>query len=148
MTVFPHVPPEVMTPRARAYLTATALYALGIGLACFFMQDRLAGASFIITKTMVPGGLYGWGVIHLMVFAMAIRSTWHGSQNWAIGALVGASGVVGIWAISLWWGFYTEPKVPPTGGVAYTFITIIHVIQARQPLRSPFDPVLRRINES
>jgi hypothetical protein len=143
--LFPHVPPEQMTSRARLYLLATALYCLTMGLALIFWDNRFTSASIKFVADMVPFHLVGWGIAHLVVAALAGWATWRGSEKAAWRALMGATVMVGPWAAGFWWAFLTKRNISPAGLAVYTFMTAIHLIQARQPLRSPFDPVLRAI---
>jgi hypothetical protein len=151
MTRFlPHVLPEQMTTRARAYLCATMVYCFAIGLACLLYGDSFNSSPFQQIKVMMPWGLNGWGFLYMVVGCLSARAAWKGSEHWAWAALIGATAVVGPWASGFWVAWlqqpdpFTNPTTAPTGVVTYTWVTVTHVIQARQPLRSPFDPVLRR----
>lgn len=147
MTLFPRVPPEQMTPRARAYLAATAAYCLGMGVACAFFSSRFTSMSFTVIQRMLPGRFYGWAAAHLFVAGLAFWAALKGKESTAWKALMGATAMVGPWAGGLFWATITLPHIPPTGPIAYGFITVIHMIQARQPMRSPFDPVMRRLED-
>jgi MFS family permease len=145
-SIFPHVPPEQMTPRARLYLLATALYCIGIGLSCALVPHLFTSSSFTQIRSMAPCGFAGWGFAHFLVAAVSLFASYRGSEKWAYTSLMGATIMVGPWAAGFWIAFATEPlRTAPTGMIAYTYITVIHLVQARQPLRSPFEPVLRSI---
>jgi hypothetical protein len=141
--LLPDVQPETMTPRARLYLITTASYCLAMASACLLLPDRFGSVTFEVIKRMLPFGLEGWALAHLIVALLAMMAAWHGRQKFARRALIAASGVVGPWAGGFLWALFSEPTSSPTGAIAYTFITIIHLIQARQALRSPFDPLVR-----
>lgn len=143
--ILPYVPPEQMTNRARAYLLATVIYCFSIAATCYFLADHLTSNSFAQIRSMLPLGLTGWSIAYLSVGVASFIAAFRGSEKWAWVALIGATAVVGPWAAGFWIAFLQSPDGAPTGVITYTWATVVHMIQARQPLRSPFDPVLRTL---
>lgn len=141
----PAVPPEVMTPSARRYLLATALYCVFMGLALIFLQDRFQSASFTSIAAIPPGGLNTWGVCHIAVGLLAVSAGWRGHHFLARLALIFAASLVGTWDVCFWLAYSHDPKASISGPLAYAFVTYIHMLQSRQPLRIPFDPILRAV---
>jgi hypothetical protein len=145
MNILPYVPPEQMTPRARAYLSATALYCIGMGIACGFYSELFNSASFTVIRRMLPGQMAGWAAAHFLVASLSVWAALRGKESTAWKSLMGATAMVGPWAGGFWLALFTMPHIVPSGAIAYSFITVIHLIQARQPLRSPFEPVMRQL---
>lgn len=153
-SLFPHVPPEQMTPRARAYLFAIAVYCLVIGLACVVLHPDFVSPAFNVIKDRMPFQFKGWASVQMLVGVIAFWASWRGNERFAWYGLIGAAVVSGLWATWFWWPFLVLKHLPPNAsfilillGTTFSLVTAHNLIQARQPLRSPFEPVLRSIED-
>jgi MFS family permease len=98
-----------MTPRARLYLLATALYCIGIGLSCALVPQLFTSSSFTQIRSMAPCGFAGWAFAHFLVAAVSLFASYKGSEKWAYSSLMGATIMVGPWAAGFWIAFFNQP---------------------------------------
>lgn len=153
VSIFPHVPPEQMTPRARLYLLAIAIYCFNVGAACIFLHPDFVSPAFNIIKDKMPFRLKGWAVLQIGVGLVSFWASWRARERPAWFALIGAAIVSSLWAM---WFIYplfvlhvseTARFILILLGSGFSLLTALNLIQARQPLRSPFEPVLRTIDD-
>lgn len=151
MKFWPEIPAEVMTPSARRYLLIVAGYCWAMAIGLFLFPDWFGANGFRRVLNLVPFQLVTWGIIHTVVGAIAFRGCWRGSAEYAYKALMATAVVVGVWAFGFWWAvihaFTQDSTGPWLSMTAYTSMTLFHLVQARKPIRSPFEPVLIQINE-
>lgn len=143
----PSVPPEAMTPKARQYLLITALYFFLMGLSMLLSPERFSSPSFEIVANRIPFGLDGWATIHLLTSLLALHAARVGREKPAWLALIIGAGILGAWT----YGFFVALQISGEASVsplwAYGALTLYHLTQARQPLRAPFDPLIRSMTE-
>lgn len=141
-----HLDTPSMTWRARAYLAiAVSAYCILLGLACLLTPERFGSPSFAVLQTKVPCGIEGWGYLHLAVGALGVYASLRGREGPARCALVAAAMLLAPWVQGLYIAWITLPAVPPTGVIAYGVLMATHLIQVADPLRSPFDDLLKAV---
>lgn len=150
--LWPYIPPEQMTSRARWYLIIVTGYCLFMAYGLFFYQDWFRTANLAPVIDMIPFQLTAWGVIHTVIGALAFYAAYKGSGSAAYQTLIAAFVIVGLWAFGFVWAagmaIHTGNKAGWSGAVVYTSLALTHLVQARQPIRSPFDPIMRSVEKS
>lgn len=143
------VDPERLTPRARAYLLGIATQHSAIAGFAFCAPGLFSSSSFDgIKKAVVflPGeqAMRGWGIVLAIAAALAVTAAVRGSEGLARAALLMCVSTEGAWLggyLASWAGgsLISPVGVIVWGGLVYRDITML-----RQPLRNPFEPILRR----
>lgn len=135
-----------MKVSARLYLIfGVGGYSTSMGSAIFLAPERFNSVSFDVIAHQMPCGMQGWAWVHIVVGLIAFFAAWRGRERPAWAALIAAASMIGAWTYGFYVAFTTQPTAAVSGLLAYATLTIIHVIQAREPLRSPFEPLLEAI---
>lgn len=154
----PPVPPERMTPRARAYLAILTVRHLLLGLTCTLAPQVFTAASYAKIKGALPVEprmtIAVWGVLFLGAAVLAAWAAVRGQEGEARWALLASVVSNAIWAA----GFiaytvtefiaYREGRADlpnPTGAILWSALTLKDITMLRSPLRNPFEPVMRRV---
>lgn len=146
-----HVPAERLSPRARFYLGVALAQHAVIGTAALCEPTYFAGPSFDGIKSALPGippgqAMYVWGVLLLAVTALCGWAALAGSEGLARAALLASVLVEGVWL-----GGYVASAVAAGGLFSIVGIAVWSALigrdltMLRQPLRNPFEPILRRV---
>ncbi|GAB3598612.1 hypothetical protein GCM10027586_00680 [Kineococcus gypseus] len=142
MSVFSREP-ERMTGRAQWYLIITAGAYLFIARFAIFHPDQWVSPSYDAIRLVAP--LPAWGMAMVAAATMCLLGALTKSEGWARLGVAMAALSSGAWA----WGFFASWVIGtlagPTGPVAWGLITSFHLLQSRNPLRLPLEPVLRRV---
>lgn len=143
-----------MTPRARLYLLAIAVYCLIIGAACIYLHPNFVSPAFNVIKDKMPFRLRGWAVLQIGVGITSFWACWKASERFAWYALTGSAIVSGLWATWFLYPLFVLDGVSETArfvlillGSGFSLLTALNLVQARQPLRSPFEPILRSLED-
>lgn len=140
----PRIIPEQMTGRAQAYLTVAGLRHAAIGGACLAAPAYFTSPGYQQIKG-IPGGLITWGVVSAAVGVMCLAAAVLRSENLARFALLSSAVVTGLWAAGFWLAMFHGTIAGPTGPAIWTAVTAKDLIVCRQPLRSPFEPLIREL---
>lgn len=140
----PKVVPEQMTGRAQAYLTVAGLRHIAIGAACLAVGRWFTSPGYAQIKA-IPGGLMTWGIVSLAVGIACLTAAGRRSENLARFALLSSAVVTGLWAAGFWLAMFDGTITGPTGPAIWTAVTAKDLIVCRQPLRSPFEPLIREV---
>lgn len=138
--------PEQMTGRARMYLAIAAVRHLLIAASTWLFTPYFTSPSFGQIRTIMP--LQWWGIL----FAGA-------GLTCGIGALIGRETLARVGLIlsasssALWAGGFlaaalTGHTAAPTGVIIWWAVAFKDLVVCRQPLRSPFEPLVRMLNAS
>lgn len=143
-----------MTPRARLYLLAIAIYCLIVGAACALLHPDFVSPAFNVIKDRMPFRLKGWAFAQISVGIISFWACWRAKETLAWYALIGSAVVSGLWATWFIYPLFVLDHVSETAqfvlillGSGFSLLTALNLVQARQPLRSPFEPILRSIDE-
>lgn len=134
------VPPEQMTARARIYLTIAAAQHLLIAGGLLLFPGAWSTPSFAVLAGLAP--LWVWGALML---AGGLHLTWSaltGSEGHARVALVGAAVLAALWSA----GFllaWEHGVATALGGIVFAAVAGKDLMVCGQPLRSPFEPIVR-----
>jgi hypothetical protein len=151
---YPKVPPEQMTPRARLYLLSISIYCLVVGATCVLLHPDFVSPAFNVIKDRMPFHLKGWAGAQITVGLISFFACWRGDERFAWFSLIGSAIVSGLWATWFIYPLFVLDHITETAqfvlillGSCFTLMTALNLVQARQPLRSPFEPILRSIDE-
>lgn len=135
-----------MTTRARGYLAVDVVFHGIVGLTCLFAADRLAAPSFRFIADLLPFQV--WALGFLVTAAVCLYALVRSSEDWARLGLVASAVLTAVWAGGFMAALADVPldqPAPPTGVAAWLAIAAKDLIVCRQPLRSPFEPLIRRL---
>lgn len=137
-----HVPPEQMTWRARAYLTIGAARHILVGALSIVVSHDFDGTPWAVVINVLP--LWIWGIVFLagglhLAFAAAIGDEGHARWGLVISASLTAGWATGFLLATLQ-GSVSAFLI----GVLFAALSLKDFVVCAQPLRSPFEPVMRR----
>ena len=140
--------PEAMTRRAVAYLCIGAARHTLIGIFAIGYADQFANAAFIPIIEYAP--LWVWGAFMLVAAAlMLVAAIWRSAWIARLGLVVSATltlaigsgialGVIEVWS--------TGGRATPISAILLLSLALKDYAVCTQPMRSPFEQVLRRIH--
>lgn len=132
------VHPEVMTLRARFYLVVTCVQHLSTGAFCIAAPELFTSSSFAAIKAVAP--LPFWGVLFGFIALVVLWATASASESAARLGLILSAAISAAWA----GGFLAAPTIAtPTVVIVWTALAAKDLIICRQPLRSPFEALVR-----
>jgi small-conductance mechanosensitive channel len=154
VTSLPVVPPERMTPRARAYLLIAGTRHLLVGLACLLVPRSFSSPSYDAIKSVIPGvhptqAIATWGVVFLATAILCLVAAVLGREGTARSALLAS-----VVASALWSGGFIAQvaqhglEIAVGAGIVWTAVTLKDLTMLRQPMRNPFEPVVRRLAQT
>ena len=136
------VPEEQMTWRARAYLTVGALRHLLIGSAIVAAEDQFDSDSFSVIISILP--LAAWGVVFLVGGLHLAYAAVRAREGAARTALVMSAGMTAAWGMGFLLAFIQGGVVSPVGAILFSALAAKDLVVCAQPLRSPFEPIVRK----
>lgn len=136
-------PVDDMTPRARLYLSVAALRHILIGLACLCMPDAFVSHSFDQIVAVLP--MEGWGIVFLGAGATCTAAALTRSETLARVGLILSAASTAVWAGGFVAAYLAGTAAAPTGPIIYWAVTFKDLVVCRQPLRSPFEPLIRAL---
>lgn len=142
VTIYPHVPEEQMTWRARAYLVVGALRHLGVGATGLAVPDTYDGDSFKILLSVLSLDL--WAILFIVGGFHLGFAAIRGSVGHARVALIISAAMTSAWAMGFYLAFFAGGVVSPLGAILFSALVLKDLVQCGQPLRSPFEPIVRR----
>jgi len=143
--VLPSVPEEQMTWRARAYLVIAAARHILVGAACIVLVADFDGDSFQVIRAVLP--VWVWGVAFLVGGAHLTYAAIRGSEGHARVALSLSAISTSVWAAGFLLAYQEGGAVSPIGVIFATALTAKDLVICRQPMRSPFEPIVREYDE-
>ncbi len=130
-----------MSPRARAYLWATAIPNAVIGGYCILDAPILRTPSYTTIGGVLP--FPAWGALFTLVALFAAGGAISGRELPARLALVGSAFAFAMWAGGFGWAYFQGHLSGPTGVLVWGTLAVKDLIVCRQPLRSPFEVLTR-----
>jgi hypothetical protein len=137
------VHPEQMTGRAQMYLTIAGIRHLAIGLCCLLVPWAFHTSSWRPLRALVPGGLLTWGIAGCLTGLICLSAAGAKKEGWARAGLLSSAVITGLWAGALWSAVALGEASSPTGPIIWTAVVLKDLVVCRQPMRSPFEPIVR-----
>ena len=138
--------PEAMTLRARAYLAVVTLRHFAVAVILLTLLGGLPSASLAGFDASTP--LVTWGWLSVTVGAIAfVGGTWR-SERWARTALISSAALTGAMAAALGLSWHSLTVLGWVVLVLLLAITGKDMIVCGDPIRSPFEAVLKRAKRS
>jgi hypothetical protein len=134
-----------MTGRAQSYLLVAGMRHLLIGVCCILVPRWFTSPSYDQIKALAPGGLFAWGVVGTLVGLGCIAAAAFKHVGLARGGLLASAVVTSLWAGGLFAAMLEGNLTGPTGPVIWTALTLKDLVVCRQPMRSPFEPLVREV---
>lgn len=131
-----------MTWRARAYLSVASARHLLVGAATIALSDDFNGDSFSVIISIFP--LWLWGAIFVLGGIHLAYAAWYGVEGQARAALAVSAGMTAAWAAGFTLAYLQGGVVSPVGAILFGALCVKDLVQCAQPLRSPFEPLVRR----
>lgn len=148
MIHLPHRDEDGLSIRARGYLAITTLQHLLIGLFCVLNPSLFDGVSYRGIKSSLPlashDAITAWGWVLLVTAALCAYAAWVGRETPARIALLASVVVTSCWAAGFLVTALSGAAVP-TGPIVWLVLVGKDATMLRQPLRNPFEPVVKRI---
>lgn len=132
-----------MTPRARAYLATAAVRHFLLALACVTIPDSFTSSSFDAIRSVLP--LQAWGVVFFGVTVVAAWAVVRRSEPAARLSLIMSASSTAVWAGGLVAAYFTGTLTGPSGPIIWWAVVLKDLIVCRQPMRSPFEPLVRSL---
>ena len=140
------VQPEQMTPRAQAYLLATAVITHGpLAYYCAFHGDLFTATSYNTIRSVMP--LQVWAVLFVTAAMTCAYAAIRRSEIAARVGLILAASFTGMWAFGFIAAAVAGTISGPTGIIGWLSLVAKDLIVCSNPLRTPLEAVLRRIEK-
>lgn len=144
-----HTQPELMTIRARVFMTVVASRnsAIGVSLLAGGSQYGPPNRAFELVRSAMP--IWVWAVVMLLIGSTAGWSAVVMSRRWATWAIGLSATISGTWMACLAIQFASTAGTPgamsPMLPVLWGALTAKDLVIAFQPMRSPFEPLIQRL---
>lgn len=144
-----HTQPELMTIRARVFMTVVASrnIAIGVSLLAYGAQYGPPNRAFELVRSSMP--IWVWAAVMLAIGATAAWSAVVMSRRWATWAIGLSATISGTWMTCLAIQFASTAGTPgamsPMLPVLWGALTAKDLTIAFQPMRSPFEPLIQRL---
>lgn len=139
--VLPAVPPDVMTWRARGYLGIAAARHLAAGIYIVTVPGDFTADAYQVIREILPMRVWGLlflaGGIHMAYAALAGREP-HARTGLTMSAVASGS-----WAAGFFMSYFVGGIVTLLGGIIFTALTLKDLVVCAQPMRSPFERIVR-----
>lgn len=134
---------ERMTWRARTYLVITALQHTLIGIACINLSgtDAFSGDAWRIVRSLFP--IWAWGIVFLCGGLHLAIAAARGSELLARVGMPLSAVLTSLWAMSFILAWHEGGVVSPVGAILAASLTAKDLVICRQPMRSPFEPLVK-----
>lgn len=139
--VFRDKPP--MTGRAKAYLWITCLRTLPIAISCLTRPDLFTGKAFQYIDGVMP--MWAWGLALSAQSVLAAIAATTQREALARVALIASAALAMCWVIGFAIAYHQGNLVSPVGIMWGAGIAAKDLVVCRQPLWSPFEPLVQRI---
>jgi hypothetical protein len=132
-----------MTGRAKAYLWITCLRTLPIAYGCLFRPELFSGKGFLYIIGVMPLLFWGLALLGQALLAAAAAIT---QREWlARIALMASAALATSWVIGFIVAYYQGNLLSPVGIMWGAAIAAKDLVVCRQPLWSPFEPLVQRV---
>ncbi|WP_169165088.1 hypothetical protein [Cellulomonas taurus] len=156
MSLLPSPPPigERMTPRARVYMAICAARHGLLGLACLVRPQDFTSGSFSGVRNFLHWAIPGdpmlriWGVAFGVVAALAVAAVLTGRPEVARNGLLGSVIVSFCWVGGFIASIWTGQSAGWSGVIVWAAITLKDLTMLQDPLRNPFEPLIRKEERS
>lgn len=135
--------PERMTGRAQVYLAVTAVTHALMAYVCGFREDWFKASSYQTIRGVMP--LPAWSAIFLVSALVCTYAALRRSETAARIGLILAASFIGTWEFGLVAAAINGTLAGPTGLIGWGALVAKDLIVCLEPLRTPLEPVLRRI---
>lgn len=134
--------------RARAYLLVGAARHVALAASAVWLSQALDDDTDLVVVRILPLSIWGvvlaFGALHLAYAALV------GSGDHARTALVVSAGMTTAWAVGSGFSAINATSTAWSGALFVISILLMalalkDLIQCADPLRAPFDPVIRRV---
>lgn len=144
--------PSYLSPRARVYMGIAAVRHLLVGLFCFFRPGDFTSPSYNGVKGALPfvnpnHSLQAYGVFFILTALTCAWSVVSGREGAARAGLLFSVVTTGFWVGGFFAAALDHTLGGPTGPVVWTAIVAKDLTMLREPLRNPFEPLVRRVIE-
>lgn len=137
--------PERMTGRAQAYLIIASVRHALIGTFCVLIPQSFKSSSFVPLRETLP--LQMWGVVFLITASVCMVAAVRRSEYLARLGLIMSATTTLVWAFGISMSWLTGDLSAPTGPVIWWAVTFKDYVVCGQPMRSPFEPLVRAVRE-
>lgn len=134
-----------MTVRARAYLLVAAVRHSLVGIFALVAADTFKSTSFLPLLNVAP--LWVWGLFSVGAGLLAGFGAIQGGLPVARAALMLSATLTAVVAASLLIAVFTGQLTSPTGPIIWVAVALKDFIQCGDPLRSPFEVLMTRIDD-
>lgn len=131
-----------MTVRARAYLCIGSLRHLALGISGLALADTFSSDAFKVLFDVFS--LEVWSILFLVGGIHLAYAAVKGSVGHARVALILSASMTAAWAVGFFLAFKQGGVVSPLGGILFSALVLKDLVQCGQPLRSPFEPIVRK----
>jgi hypothetical protein len=141
--------PERMTTRARVFMAVVATRNIVVGLSLLLAQKQYGepNLAFGVVRAVMP--IPVWGIAMVAIGILAGCSAAALLRPWATWAIALSATISGTWCMCLSIQFVQVLQVAgglsPMLPVLWGALTAKDLVIAWQPMRSPFEPVIRRL---
>lgn len=132
-----------MTGRAKAYLWITCLRTLPIALTCLSRPDLFTGKAFEYIEGVMP--MWAWGLALLGQSGLAAAAAISQREWLARMALIASAALAMCWVIGFLVAYHQGNLLSPVGIMWGAGIAAKDLVVCRQPLWSPFEPLVQRV---
>lgn len=131
--------------RARAYLWSYTIANVLMGLALILRPATFQSQSFDALRSLWP--LPVWGIIFLLVAAVTCFGAYQGTERPARAALLANLVTTGGFFAGFTAAMFANISSSPSGPVAWGLLTVLNLIMLSNPLRTPFEDLVKEITE-
>lgn len=132
-----------MTGRAKAYLWICFFRTVPIIVACFFAEETFENDSWHYIRGVLP--MWAWGIA-LSISALTAATAALTQREWiARMSLIGSSSLAMCWVIGFMVAYRQGVVLSPVGMMWGAAIAAKDLVICRQPLWSPFEPLVQRV---
>ena len=125
-----------MTWRARGYLTIAGARHFLTGLAAVLMHE-------LFPQVDLGLSIFAWGILFLVGGTHLWFAAATGSENHARIGLALSAVVTSVWAAGFLAAWAGGVVASPLGGILFATLTFKDLTIVRDPMRSPFEPIIR-----
>lgn len=136
------ITPDKMTGRARRYLLIAAVRHLLIAVSTWVAADQFTSSSFDVIRAILP--LWAWGVVFAGAGLTCAAAAVTGREILARVGLILSASSSALWAGGFLASYFAGELTSPTGVVIWWAVTVKDLIVCEQPLRSPFEALIRQ----
>lgn len=133
---------DEMTWRAKAYLSICAARHGLLGISTLLVPNTFQGPAF--EEIRGAASLTVWGMIFIAGGLHLTYAAWTGKETAARSAMTVSAIVTSVWAAGFIMAFEPGGVVSPVAAILFSALTLKDLVICRQPMRSPFEPLVRK----